>query len=633
MADPQREVFKYESLDTRVTKNENGTITTQSMSANIREALSGLKSRWFSKERRLKNEYLKAEKNLTKVMNTPREVNSKEDMLAMNKEIAEAYRKAFDATLKMAQQLKKSNDPRRQDITGQMGRQLTQMQTNRGHLTSMMQKGIMDFDKPGKQGELKTLFSNSPETFFKQSEITKFSNMTAFDAGAMNTVYKTKENEKDVIVKPGNMFLRHEKEFDDKDKVSRSIYINKDTSPEFAKIAYWSQHDKIGYDGKEDLFSVDKPLFKNKYNKETDQIERTLVVESEQKRTIETAFRDQGTYAVSQLLGFDVIVPTVLGVDENNRYVSTMDMADGIAAFKYNGYLTDTYKNEVVKNIDSTINFTPETKAKEKDRLLDMKDPSLQRELSKLAIVDIICGQEDRHTGNFFISGNPGNYKVTGIDNDYSFGMGKSPATKEESRQFEKDEIAYAKGKGTAFGNNPTHIYTALPVVSQDIKDAVMKIKPEDLRNVLKGTVDMGDKGSERIEAAVKRLEAVQNHLKQCKVIPKGKDYNEHTAQLLLPPVDTLAKPNPLLRDVGKMVDYEHPAMEGTKESSPMYTLYHAIVDDNERFKSDKHVSATQFNDADERIREGNKNMFDAPPSKSKTAPKTPQKPSAKFKK
>jgi hypothetical protein len=588
----------------------------------IRDAVSGLKSRWFGKERRLKNEFLKADENLNKVMNTPRSINNKEDMLKMNKEIAEAYRKAFDATLKIAEQYKKSNDPRRQYLAGQMGRQLTQMQTNRGHLTSMMQKGISDYDKPHKQAETKTLFSKAPEEFFKESEITRFSGMTKFNAGAMNTVYKAKENEKDVIVKPGNMFLTHEKDFDDKNKISATIYRGNRESEEFAKTAYWSQHDKLGYDSKEDLFSLEKPLYKNVYNKQTKEIEQTLVVESEQKRTIESAFRDQGAYAVSQLLGFDVIVPTKLGVDENNRYVSTMDMADGVSAHLYNGYLTQAYKDEVTKNIDGA-NFSPEGTKREKDRLLNMTDPSLQRELTKLAIVDIIIGQEDRHAGNFFISGKPGNYKVTGIDNDFSFGMGDSPATKEQSRQYEKNEETYALGKGTSFGQNPTHIYTALPVVSQDIKNSVMNIKPDDLRNVLKGTVDMGDKGKERIEAAVKRLEAVQNHLKQCMVIPKGKDYNEHTAQMLLPPVDTIAKPNPPMYDVGKMVDYKHPAMEGTKDSSPMYTLFNDIVQNNKRFKSEKHVKGTNFNNVDEQIREDNKDLFVAPPSKAKTVPKT----------
>jgi hypothetical protein len=605
MADNKK--FKYEGIDAQNINFSEDTKEkkTGSLGGLIRQGVSGLSSWWFSKERRLKNEYLKAEANLTKTMNTQRVINNKSDMLKMNKDVTEAYRKAFDATLRLAEYLKKSKDPKRQELTAQMGRQLTQMQANRGHLTSMLQNGIIDIGDPKKSAKVKDLFSKTPDEFFKESEITKFVDKEEYKSGAMNTVFKAKEKtsednekEKDVIIKPGNMFLKHEDSFDDKLQVSKDIYLKASGQEVKDRTAYWSQHDKLGYDGKDDLFTVEKATVKPVFNEEGEEIEMTQVVEEQKKRTIETAFRDQGTFAVSQLLGFDVIVPTKLGVDENNTYVSVMDMAEGISAHRYNGYLTTQYKKELEQVIDKQVidkKFSPKGAQKQKDKLLDLTDSSLQREMTKLAIVDIICGQEDRHTGNFFISGEPGRYKVTGIDNDFSFGMGKSPTTKEEAKQFQTDGKNYAISKGTAFGSNPTHIYTALPVVSQDIKDKVMNITQDDLRNALKGTVDMGDRGDERVEAAVKRLEAVQKHLNQCYLIPKGENYNKHTAQMLLPPVDSTVEPVPHQSNLGKMNDYKHPAIGAMKESSPMYTLFEGIVTKNQ-FKNEKHVSLDDFN-------------------------------------
>ena len=56
-------------------------------------------------------------------------------------------------------------------------------------------------------------------------------------------------------------------------------------------------------------------------------------------------------------------------------------------------------------------------------------DPVLQRALSKLMIVDALCGQVDRHAGNVFIqTDGAGNVVgVVGIDNDLAFPEGPTP--------------------------------------------------------------------------------------------------------------------------------------------------------------------------------------------------------------
>jgi hypothetical protein len=268
----KNEVFKYEGIDTKVIESDlNNEKKTESMSSLIRKGVSGLSNWFFSKERRLKNEYLKAEENLAKTMNTERTINNKSDMLKMNKDITEAYRKAYDATLKMAEYLKKSNDPKRQELTSMMGRQLQQMQSNRGHLTSMMQKGIDEMSDPKTAEKAKELYSKKPDEFLMESKITKFKDIEEFGSGTINTVFKAKDTtivmdetgkekkkEKDVIIKPGNMFLKHEDRFNDS-KIVAGITSNPDPNKEdFNKVVYWLQHDKIGYDDKKDLFTVEK---------------------------------------------------------------------------------------------------------------------------------------------------------------------------------------------------------------------------------------------------------------------------------------------------------------------------------------------------------------------------------------
>ena len=60
----------------------------------------------------------------------------------------------------------------------------------------------------------------------------------------------------------------------------------------------------------------------------------------------------------------------------------------------------------------------------------DFTSPNLQRDISRMQVFDMLCGQIDRHGGNFLyqISPNPvnGKYQITGIqgiDNDMSFGL------------------------------------------------------------------------------------------------------------------------------------------------------------------------------------------------------------------
>lgn len=73
------------------------------------------------------------------------------------------------------------------------------------------------------------------------------------------------------------------------------------------------------------------------------------------------------------------------------------------------------------------------------DRKLDLTSGRLQRDISNMQAFDMLCGQVDRHGGNFFYQISPvanakGEYEVTGIqgiDNDMSFGVKKLTSRKQ----------------------------------------------------------------------------------------------------------------------------------------------------------------------------------------------------------
>src|SRR5262245_55601962 len=68
--------------------------------------------------------------------------------------------------------------------------------------------------------------------------------------------------------------------------------------------------------------------------------------------------------------------------------------------------------------------MSPEHQQQEEGSV-DASDPVLQQSLNKLQILDAICGQMDRHQGNWFVQTDTQTGKVTGvkgIDLDMAFG-------------------------------------------------------------------------------------------------------------------------------------------------------------------------------------------------------------------
>lgn len=141
---------------------------------------------------------------------------------------------------------------------------------------------------------------------------------------------------------------------------------------------------------------------------------------------------------------------------------------------------------------------------------VSLNDPVLQSSLNKLQLLDAICGQLDRHAGNYYIQKNAqGSVTgVTGIDLDMAFGQ---------------DMNAYNDRSANAAPN-----YRGLPsMVDADMGRRIMEIRPEDIRSVLKGLLPEAE-----INATVNRVQSLQ--VKIAEFEKSGQlveNWNEETAK------------------------------------------------------------------------------------------------------
>jgi hypothetical protein len=124
---------------------------------------------------------------------------------------------------------------------------------------------------------------------------------------------------------------------------------------------------------------------------------------------------------------------------------------------------------------------------------VDLKDPDIQKGMSDLQLFDAISGQRDRHGGNIFIDPDTG--KVTGIDDDLSFGKGTSP-----------DDLAKSNDK-----------YPGLPpLVDKATAERILRLRPEQLKTLLAHREnDLRDLTPEEIRDAQTRLSNVQTYLRK----------------------------------------------------------------------------------------------------------------------
>lgn len=200
-------------------------------------------------------------------------------------------------------------------------------------------------------------------------------------------------------------------------------------------------------------------------------------------RTIGPRFERRAVAAsrIDQLLNANVIAKTQLAViNEKDGPVQGQLME------KARGKHAPHYKNETAAKQDTN----------ERMPGLDVDDPDLQRMMSKLDLIDSLCGQVDRHGGNVFIDWDKKTGKatsVTGIDKDLTFG------TK-----------GFTAGKAGLHGCAE---YGGLgKYIDKETGEAILRLTSQDLRLVL-GDLLLPDE----IEATIKRLDKLQDMLAKAK--------------------------------------------------------------------------------------------------------------------
>jgi len=141
-------------------------------------------------------------------------------------------------------------------------------------------------------------------------------------------------------------------------------------------------------------------------------------------------------------------------------------------------------------------------------------NPEFQLALSKLQLLDIICGQVDRHAGNYFVKlDKKGNFvSLTGIDNDMAFGSEHTDI----DQKIGKGRKAYDSGTRDKGGTNPNlgrmggskhleQIGHIDPKLADVIINLEVKLISEALKDLLK---------PEEINATVKRVVQLKQYLR-----------------------------------------------------------------------------------------------------------------------
>jgi hypothetical protein len=124
-----------------------------------------------------------------------------------------------------------------------------------------------------------------------------------------------------------------------------------------------------------------------------------------------------------------------------------------------------------------------------------LDDPVLQQSLNKLQILDAICGQLDRHGGNYYIQMDDSGRVtgVTGIDLDMAFG----------SKQQTGDKSDPTAENAINFKGLPAQI-------DQEFGERLLKISPKDIENALRGLLS-----DDEVAAAVARFNWVCGKIRE----------------------------------------------------------------------------------------------------------------------
>ncbi len=262
------------------------------------------------------------------------------------------------------------------------------------------------------------------------------------------------------------------------------------------------------------------------------------------------AVRNVATLAVDELLGFKLVPNTQFGMLDGKLGL-VMDFAHGATpASTQTVPLPQTESDRLLKQLQG---LAPEdfqaSLASMECRLeggklvrsqqfglqdLNYGDAKVQRSLVQLQLMDALTAQGDRHAGNYVVrlSEKGELVKLDAVDNDQSFG----PTLLDPNELVNRaPDDKGARAGGHRFGNPVFHGVMLPPVVDRDMKAAIDRISPDDLRKSLGGLLT-----EKEILATIVRLDAIKLHLSkleaQGNIIEPAQWGSQRVTQLLADP-------------------------------------------------------------------------------------------------
>ena len=236
---------------------------------------------------------------------------------------------------------------------------------------------------------------------------------------------------------------------------------------------------------------------------------------------VDPIFRQLAMPIIAEHFGFDNVIPTEIAFlreGENLEPVCLMEEAKGKIGYQIFFYYNEASK-ECAENCDKKYDI----------ELVDASDPDLQIEALKLAIVDCIGLNLDRHAGNMFLhKTKDGKFKFTAIDNDWVCLL--------------KPNFWYSY--------NLSYFFTAkFPLITSNLKAEVLsKLNDTDgiekLLAKLEGKINRGPGGKKVMQALKERINLFKGYIdKECKVID---ELNSKTAKTCTESHWNCTKNNPI---------------------------------------------------------------------------------------
>ena len=144
-----------------------------------------------------------------------------------------------------------------------------------------------------------------------------------------------------------------------------------------------------------------------------------------------------------------------------------------------------------------------------------------QRDMCNLQVLDVICGQSDRHHNNFFVSTNEAGELagLQGIDNDGAFGLNEEVSSAKDANRHDRGIYDMDTGEMT------------IPYMDKNLAERILQIEPDMFRFALQDLLK-----KEEIEAVIKRLERTKDAILKTKQtepnrLLKDDEWNDDTAQ------------------------------------------------------------------------------------------------------